>query len=151
MCHIISLLVEEHQHGPRPGFQKRLDLRLEGLEWKRQPVSVDIHTDAKDLVTRVYSLKASLDVSKRRRIDIADIQECIEEGDISRLSHIRGATNPVDIGTKNVSMAKEAYKRYLRMVYDGHYVPDITAADVRSSVVKRKSLIALQECFADLE
>jgi len=151
MALIIAILAEEHEHGVRPGFSKRLQLASAGIKYVRHPTRIVLDTDAKDLVTRVKSLKTSLDVSKRRRLDIADVQECLTEGDIHEIRHIRGPTNPVDIGTKNITQARESHKRYLQAVYAGTYIPDLTNVDDREMrVCRKRSLRILQELYDEL-
>ena len=41
--------------------------------------------------------------------------------------HIRGLTNPADIGTKRATKAKESKDRLRNILHDGYYVPDTSA------------------------
>ena len=124
---IVGLLWEELTHGPRVSPLKKLLMRAEGLEVLDTPTPIIIDTDARDVVSRVYSLKRSLDgVSKRRRIDIADLQECLELRDITEIRHISGKSNPTDPGTKGVAKTSQQFCRLLSMLYEGTYIPDLT-------------------------
>jgi hypothetical protein len=125
MANIVALLWEELTYGPRPSLTQRNCFRLFGLDYTPTTIPMVVDTDAKDIVSRVYSLKRSLDISKRRRLDIADLQECLAFGEVEEFRHVAGATNPTDIGTKAINKHKIQYRRYLRMVYHGEYVPDI--------------------------
>lgn len=137
MCMVVALMVEEHESSVRPGMAQRLEMRLNGFEFQPQKVGIIQDVDAKDLVSRVKSLKRSLDVSKRRRIDIADLQEGLQENDLTDLRHIRGPTNPLDIGTKIIPHSSQQHRRYLDLVYHGRYEPDLTNAvqkDLRKQI-----------------
>jgi hypothetical protein len=95
---------------------------------------VVIDTDAKDSVERLYSLKDSLTVSKRRRIDISDLQEMLKFADVSEYRHVRGISNPMDCMTKKygkfgISKEKSSYQRLMDLIYGGRYVADLTAVE----------------------
>ena len=38
--------------------------------------------------------------------------------------HIRGLTNPADIGTKRAAKAKESKDRLRKILHEGYYAPD---------------------------
>jgi hypothetical protein len=126
MAYVIGLLHEELQYGIRPSLVQRALLRLDGFSVANTKTKIKLDTDAKDSVERIYSLKTSLSVSKRRRIDIADMQEMLEFADITEFRHICGSTNPLDVGTKKVIRSKASYQRFLGMIYKGRYTPDLT-------------------------
>ena len=73
-------------------------------------------------------------MSKRRRIDISDLQEMLQHADVSEFRHIRGITNPMDCLTKKygkfgISKEKASYLRFMDLLYEGRYVPDLTACE----------------------
>ena len=125
MCHVVSLLYEELLHGIRPSLTQKNCFRLFGMEYDAPSITVVIDVDAKDIISRVYSLKRSLDISKRRRLDISDLREVLLYGEVSDFRHIAGATNPTDIGTKKIKRHSTQFRRYLKMIYAGEYVPDL--------------------------
>jgi hypothetical protein len=142
MAYVVGLLHEELEYSVRPSLAKRVLMEIEGykLPEKDTKTTIVIDTDAKDSVERIYSLKSSLDLSKRRRIDVADCQEMLEYADIAEYRHICGATNPMDVLTKKygrlgISKEKAAYRRFLQLAYSGKYVADLTAVE-RSMVNK---------------
>jgi len=129
-CLVSKLLVDELLHGRVPGLVERLILQFEGYEVKPSDVEVFIDTDAKDCTERIYSLKSNLEVSKRRRGDIGDLQECVQYGDVTLYRHICGTTNPMDVLTKKygkggLSKQKATYVRFLQLK-EGIYIPDCT-------------------------
>jgi len=131
MAILIGFLYEEIRCGVRPSLLKRIMFEIEGYKVSDAKTKILIDTDAKDVVTRVYSLKSSMDVSKRRRMDVCDCQECLAEGDITIYRHITGKTNPMDCLTKKYgkygqSKTKASYVRFLQLLYDGKYVADLT-------------------------
>ncbi len=144
MAMVIKLLVEELLFGIRPSLAQRIYLELEGINIHQPKISVVIDTDAKDAVERIYSLKDSLTISKRRRVDVSDCQELIVFGDVTEYRHISGSTNPLDCGTKKygrfgLSKDKASWLRFMDLLYSGRYVPDLTA-------VERNSPLATVKC-----
>jgi len=143
MAMVIKLLVEELIFGIRPSLAQRIYLELEGLSIQQPSISVVIDTDAKDCVERIYSLKDSLGVSKRRRVDVSDCQELVVFGDITEYRHIAGSTNPLDCGTKKygrfgLSKDKASWLRFMDLLYSGRYVPDLTAVERASPLTTVK-------------
>ncbi len=133
-CIVVGLLVEELLYGVRPSLAHRMFLEIEGYRIKDKRTKCTIDTDARDAVERIYSLKDSLTVSKRRRTDIADCQELLVFSDVTEFRHIHGATNAMDCLTKKygrygLSKAKAAYQRFLDLLYSGKYDADLTSVD----------------------
>ncbi len=133
-CIVVGLLVEELLYGVRPSLAHRMFLEIEGYRIKEKRTKCTIDTDARDAVERIYSLKDSLTVSKRRRTDIADCQELLVFSDVTEFRHIHGATNAMDCLTKKygrygLSKAKAAYQRFLDLLYSGKYDADLTSVD----------------------
>ena len=138
ICLLVKLLVEELEFGKLPSLVERQLLQLDGFAVNTTGLQSFIDTDCNDAITRIYSLKSSLDVSKRRRGDIADLQECVELGDISQYRHICGTSNPMDILTKKygkggLSKQKQTYVRFLQLVYEGKYIADLTNNNITNS------------------
>jgi hypothetical protein len=134
MSLVVALLWEEFVSGPRPSLTQRNCFRMFGMDYDPPRIPVIIDTDANDIVTRVYSLKRSLDISKRRRLDIADLQECLQFQEVEEYRHIAGPTNPVDVGTKSIARHKIQYRRYLKMMYAGEYSPDMPSSSASKQV-----------------
>jgi hypothetical protein len=149
MAYVIGLVVEELEHGTRPSLCQRILFEMEGMKIENTQTKAIIDTDAKDSVERLYTLKDALTVSKRRRVDIADLQEMLIYGDITEYRHICGSTNPMDVLTKKygkygISKNKATYRRFLQLLYEGLYVADVTA--VTRSEAARKSKIKIRSC-----
>jgi hypothetical protein len=143
MSYVVGLLLEEVMFSIRPSLVHRLYMELEGICTKSTKTRIVIDTDAKDSVERIYSLKNSIEVSKRRRVDISDLQEMLYYTDVTEFRHICGSTNPMDCLTKKYgrfgqSKQKACYKRFLELVYDGKYIADITAVERQSNLAARK-------------
>ena len=129
MSFVIGLVVGELRFSIRPSLAQRVLLEIEGIKVQRTQTNIIIDTDAKDSVERIYSLKDALTVSKRRRVDIADLQELLVFEDINEFRHVCGSTNPMDVLTKKygkygLSKQKASYKRFLdllRLCSLGHF------------------------------
>ena len=135
MVFLLCVQYEEFRFGVRPSMARRIMLEIEGFQHdvSRTKTKAKVDTDALDAVERVYSLKNSIDVSKRRRMDISDLQDLLAHGDISEFRHIRGTSNPLDPGTKKYgkhgkSKTTACYQRMLMLFYEGQYVADLTRA-----------------------
>jgi len=131
---VIGLLLEELCHGTRPSLTDKILLECDGIQLDRESCksTLVLHTDSKDSVERIYSLKSTGDVSKRRRIDISDVQETLVHKDLAEVQHICGSTNPLDVltkryGTGGLSKMKATYQRFLSILYDGQYIADLTS------------------------
>ena len=99
-------------------------------------LDTSLHCDALDFVDRVHSNKRPLDLAKRRLLDVADVQELLLIGDLTRLLHIRGCTNPSDVLTKRLSKRCLQYLRFLAMVCEGRYIPDHPKRKVAANVIR---------------
>jgi hypothetical protein len=153
MSIIVGLVIEELMYNVRPSLAQRIMFEMEGvscnLQSSKTPIIID--TDAKDSVERIYSLKDSINVSKRRRIDIADMQELLVFNDVTEFRHICGSTNPMDCLTKKygkfgLSKNKASYKRFLDLLYNGEYLADITAVD-RNGALQKQKAVRNCKCF----
>ena len=103
---------------------------------------IDLHTDAKGLVDRVHSRKMPL-IAKRRRLDIADLKECISRGELYPLKAIDGVTNPVDPLTKSKKRAEKTSQYLVQLLSTGWYEPHVQ--DTRNTWKRRKKKIAEKE------
>jgi hypothetical protein len=139
MLMVIRLLLEELLYGARPSLMHRLLFEVEGLHVPRPPVNYVVDCDAKDCIERIYSVKDSLTISKRRRMDVTDAQDLLIFNDVTEFRHVHGPTNPLDVGTKKygrygISHEKASFQRYLAMLYRGEYIPDLTAVNRTSEL-----------------
>ena len=134
MLCVIRLLLEELQYGIRPSLIQRILAEVEGWVIERPPILCFADTDAKDCVERIYSVKDSITISKRRRVDVSDCQDLVSSSDITAFRHVMGSTNPLDCitkryGFKGIAYLKASYQRFLQMLYHGIYVPDLTCSN----------------------
>ena len=113
---------EESEFGLRPGLWERHVLRMD--EEATYPViAIEGHTDSNDLVTASRSLTYPRGFEKRRKSDIADIQQLQALGRMRDVVKIRGVTNPTNAGTKKLSFEDPTMAR-LRNMQCGFYTPD---------------------------
>jgi len=118
----VAMIVEESAYGVKEGLREELEWRLDGgEEVKRPPCLVEVHTDSKSLTTNVESVKIDAGLNKRRKMDVADIQECRKKGELKRLVHIQGTLNPVDPLTKERSRTKQTTERLVELLKSGWY------------------------------
>ena len=127
IAYVIGLLLEELLWGKRPSLAQRRLMQLDGVEVEERHAPIILDTDAKDCVDRVYSLQRSLDISKRRRMDIDDLQDLLQHKDVQLIRHIHGPTNPMNFGTKKRSRTCADGVKFMSLFYDGIYIPDLTA------------------------
>ena len=86
-------------------------------------VPIEGHTDSNDLVMASRSLVYPRGMEKRRKSDIADIQQLQCMNRLRDLVKIRGTTNPANAGTKKLSFEDITMTR-LRTLQQGRYTPD---------------------------
>ena len=125
----ISLLAEELIFGRRPNiFERKLQQILQGNAWGRPrdplcKVPVVLHTDSKDLMSHCNRLTFDQGLKKRRKTDIADLQECMWLGVLAPLVKILGTKNPVDALTKPFADQSPEVDRLKELVQKGWYLP----------------------------
>jgi hypothetical protein len=122
------MALAELTFGVLPTLVGRNLLMLNGRKIRQRFLPAEIHIDALDVISRAASSKRSLDLSKRRLLDISDLQDAVFGGEVESYRHIRGCTNPVDGGTKQLSETCQQVCRFNRMLHEGVYVPDFTKA-----------------------
>ena len=142
----IGLLLEELLWGKRPSLAQRRLMQLDGVEVEERRAPVILDTDAKDCVDRIYSLQRSLDISKRRRMDIDDIQDLLQHKEIKLVRHINGPTNPMNFGTKQRPRTSADGVRFMSLFYEGIYIPDLTAKN-RKPVKKGIKVCQCRYCI----
>jgi len=119
----IAQHVEEYMYGVRPSLWQRKQMELESMSLsERGTVPIELHTDADDLVKRTRRMTFDPGLTKRRKTDICDFQECIERGELRPLTKIDGAHNPIDFVTKDRPFGGHESGRLLDVVRDGYYV-----------------------------
>ena len=115
----IGMILEETRRGPRPSMVLRKWLAQEESGWKHIPTQVHLLTDSNGFVTKVRNVKDDIQISRRRKVDIADVKELVAMDYLCPPMHVPGDLNPLDILTKDVSEATERYQAFLDMVYAG--------------------------------
>ena len=119
-------LVREILFGRRLSLLRKLEMRVDGagpqeLRDPRPSVMVSLHTDADDVVTKCKK-KCLRGMTKRRKNDIADLQELVSLGLMYMPIHISGKTNPFDALTKDKAQTKRTAARLAEWML-GHYSP----------------------------
>ena len=100
-------------------------MALEGETYVRRVVPIEVHTDCKSLVDRVASMKMDIKLNKRRKMDVGDLQELVETGEMRPLVHIQGLENPADAMThvKGSAKCKRTCLRLTKLMRSGWYEP----------------------------
>ena len=118
----IAQHVEEYRFGVRPSLWQRKQHEFEGEQWEpKGSIPIELHTDADDLVKRVRRMTFDPGLTKRRKTDICDFQECIERGELRPLVKIDGTHNPIDFVTKDRPFGGHECNRLLELVRSGYY------------------------------
>ena len=95
----VQAVVDELVNGIKP--KRSLRLEQNATTWVAAPqTKVRLYSDSKSLCDRVASQQLEAGMSKRRKQDIADLQEAAREGEMDLPVHLEGKKNPVDAGTK---------------------------------------------------
>ena len=115
----INELSTETQFGVCP---KRSE-KEERKKWMSLRTPLEIHSDALSFI-KLVRIGMSQTLTRRRARDIDDARQALEDGDVSLFMHIRGLTNPADIGTKRAAQAKDSKIRLRTILHEGYYVPD---------------------------
>ena len=95
----------------------------ERKKWMSLRTPLEIHSDALSFI-KLVRIGMSQTLTRRRARDIDDARQALEDGDVSLFMHIRGVTNPADIGTKRAAKAKESKDRLRKILHEGFYKPD---------------------------
>ena len=118
----VQELAEEYEFGVRPSLWER-HITRHMAEEPEGIVPIEGHTDSNDLVTASRSLVYAKGMQKRRKGDVADIQQLQELGRLRELVKIKGISNPMDAGTKTMTFESQTMSR-LRSLQNGWYTPD---------------------------
>ena len=86
-------------------------------------IPIEGRTDSNDLVMASRSLVYPIGMEKRRKSDIADVQQLQAMGRLRDLVKIRGTTNPANAGTKEMSFEDITMMR-LRTLQQDRYTQD---------------------------
>jgi len=118
-------LIHEWQNGVCPGRVEVMQNWLQTHEWpeEKDPVPIEMHTDCRDLVDNVESLSMKTTLTKRRRIDVADLKEMRMRGQLRRLLHLSGKHIPTDALTKQKVFTKQTMVRLVELFKTGYYEP----------------------------
>ena len=129
MALAIESLLEEVEYGVQPGRRTRIEGMRDGVgecgPVARAPIPIEMHTDSKSLVDRVGSRKLDAGMSKRRKQDVADLQELTFEGQMrDPLFHCSGTAIPMDPLTKPANLAKKTSLQLRMLLEEGYYRPE---------------------------
>ena len=116
---------EEAEHGCKYGLLQRYLLGISEEDSHSTSVPMELHTDANDLVVASRSLILPKGIEKRRRGDVADIQQLQALGFLRPLMKITGKTNPTNAGTKKLSFEDPTMHRMRNLYQHGKYTPDL--------------------------
>ena len=120
----LQFLIQEFFVGVRPSRRERIARQVEG-EWDfltdAAVCALELHTDCDNLVKNVENLQCISDLSKRRKIDIADLRELRDRGELRRLVHVAGEFNPTDALTKKPERTVKTTERLIEILSTGYY------------------------------
>lgn len=121
-------LVNEWQYGMRMGKAAALRHWQEGQKWPEEELMretpLETHTDADDLVAVVEQLRVKAGMSRRRRLDVADLREMRQRGEMRRLLHVSGQRIHADALTKPRGQTKMTTQRLIDLLRSGWYEPE---------------------------
>ena len=80
--------------------------------------------------------------SAERAVDIEDLRQCLARREVSLILHVKGLTNPTDVGTKSLNKTSLAQISLQRIVDHGIYLPDVT--DLSTEISKEVNYILQQ-------
>ena len=81
--------------------------------------------DADSLIVNVNCVKPVQKLSKRRLLDVQDLRECAELGEIRYLKAINGQSNPLDCVTKPSHKCVKTRAVLVELLRTGVYKPDL--------------------------
>ena len=93
-------------------------------DWEAKLSNLELHSDAMSFVKVVRS-RTSHVLSRRRAADVEDVRQCFARRELNLILHIKGLTNPVDVGTKPLLRCLETAKLLESLMTTGHYAPDM--------------------------
>ena len=112
--------VGEFLSGVCPSFRDK----EERARWENSLPNLELHSDAMSFVKVVRSGTSHV-LARRRASDVEDVRQCMARRELSLILHIRGPTNPVDVGTKPLLKCQESCKILDALVKSGKYAPDM--------------------------
>ena len=122
----VQYLIAEYENGVQVSRDKRLEMLIHGEtdpDANRRVLPIQLDTDSKSLVDRVESAKLDSQMSKRRKADVADLQELRWLNLLKRLRHVAGKSIPADCLTKPKVITKETMHRLVTILKTGLYEP----------------------------
>jgi len=117
-----AMLVEEFFGGVRMSVRERIEHELDGKGFVKWRCPLSLHSDSNSLVTKVMATSIEPALSKRRKQDVGDLQECLALGDLRELRHISGKMNATDALTKCSSKCQHTIERLFELM-SGFYTP----------------------------
>jgi hypothetical protein len=122
----VQYLIAEYENGVQVSRDKRLEMLIHGEtdpDANRRVLPIQLDTDSKSLVDRVESAKLDAQMSKRRKADVADLQELRWLNLLKRLRHVSGKSIPADCLTKPKTITKDTMARLVKILKEGFYEP----------------------------
>jgi hypothetical protein len=122
----LALLWEESVTGPRPSLLERKLTQIDtgmGGEEPAPLVIAEIHCDGEGTCKKTANLRIDPSMSKARKLDIADIKDCIAAKRLKPLVHISGKKNPSNPLTKKLSPHEYTSVRLRELLRTGWYEP----------------------------
>ena len=124
----LSLLIEEFQFGLRPSlWEKRILEVYTGIRYtpshEEPTIRIELHTDSHDIDTHVNRLTFDSALNKRRKTDVADVQELIFLEICEPIVKILGLENPVDAISKKKDFQCHEMDRLREICCRGIYRP----------------------------
>ena len=111
-------------------------------QWPALPheVPLEIHIDARDVTDAVESLRIRPGMAKRRRLDVADLQELREMGCLRQLLHVMGKHIHADPLTKPRVLTQQTMTRLVELLRSSYYEAILTSAAVCVALTTQQSV-----------
>ena len=132
----LRLCAGEGISGKSPDFREKEKRE----SWTACLPNLELHSDAMSFVRVVRSGTTHV-LSRRRASDVEDMRQCLDRRELSSILHIKGPSNPTDIGTKNLSKCSGAAVTLDQIMLHGTYSPDaenLTALQEQINTILQK-------------
>ena len=114
----LRICVGEGLGGICPSFRSK----KEREEWESNLPNLEMHSDAMSFV-RVIRSGTTHTLNRRRASDVEDMRQQLKARSLSCILHVRGESNPVDCGTKQMSKCQESIRILTDMMTTSIYTP----------------------------
>ena len=143
---LIAMLVEELRRGPRPTLMQKREMACNNQFYLESPTPIKVWSDSQSSIDTVLSNKDKEGVTKRRRLDIADLKECVALELTRPPGFINGEVNPMDVATKDKGPHTQPARAFRRLMYGGFFFPlEVPEVSKKTQQTKRNAALRQQQ------